>query len=406
MIRAHALYFTLFISLIIALISGSLVLGAYYYRTLSLKHTSEDRLLRNLQSGINLLLGSDDEYAADETHFIDLFGEEKDSLQLKIISWGLFDIGIVKSVSGKTFFQKVFLYGFKPADSQIALYLQDLNRPLSLCGNTKLKGTCYLPKAGVERAYIAGKSYVGSKLVYGEMKTSDNKLPELNKERLSRLTSLFKQSNQSSDIKTENSFFEPTHIIQWSDRTVSDTILSGNIIIYANQHLTITPSAKLNNIIVIAPSITIESGFQGKSQFFAEDSIRVEDKVDLTYPSALGIIKKQASETRPTITLGENSMLQGFIFTTQQAYDRSKTQISLNKDSYVLGQVYTDGYLDLKGKIEGSAYIHKFSLKTPASIYENHLLDATIDIEALPDYFISTALFATENQKGIMAWLN
>lgn len=405
MIRAHALYFTLFISLIIALISGSLVLGAFYYRTLSLKHASEDRLLRNLQSGIHLLLGSEDEYAYDEKYSIDLFGEEKDSIQLKILPWGLFDIGVVKSVSGKSFFQKAFLYGYKPTDSQIALYLQDLNRPLALCGNTQLKGTCYLPKAGVERAYIAGKSYIGSKLVYGEIKTSDSQLPELNKERLSQLESLFRQSNPSSDVKTENSFFEPTHFIEWSTPNLSDTVLSGNIIIYANQHVTITPSAKLTNIVVVAPSITIQSGFEGTSQFFATDSIRVENKVNLTYPSALGIIKKQASETRPTITLGENSMLQGFIFTTQQEYDRSKTQISLNKDCYILGQVYTDGYLDLKGKIEGNAYVHKFSLKTPASIYENHLLDATINIEALPDYFISTALFATENQKGIMAWL-
>lgn len=405
MIRAHALYFTLFISLIIALISGSLVLGAYYYKTLSLKHTSEDRLLRNLQSGINLLLGSEDEYNYDENYTLDLFGDEKDSIQFRIITWGLFDIGVVKSFSGKTAFQKAFLYGYKPKTDNIALYLQDLNRPLSLCGNTQLKGTCYLPKAGVERAYIAGKSYIGSKLVYGTIKTSENLLPSLQKDRLDQLELLLAVSEASTATKIENSFFESTHFIKWSGQHVSDTSLSGNIIVFSDQHLTITPTAHLENIVIIAPSITIESNFIGKSQFFAEDSIRIENNVDLTYPSALGIIKKHASETRPSISVGENTTVQGFIFTTQKEYDRTKTQISLNKDSFVLGQVYTDGYLDLKGTIEGNAYVHKFSLKTLASVYENHLLDATIDIEALPDYFIGTALFETETQKGIMSWL-
>lgn len=405
MIRAHALYFTLIISLIIALISGSLVLGAFYYRTLSLKHSSEDRLLRNLQSGITLLLGSEDAFSPNEIYQLDLFDEEKDSICLKLLPWGLFDVGIVKSYSGKTSFQKALMYGYRPKTDNIALYLQDLNRPLSLCGNTILKGTCYLPKAGVERAYIAGKSYTGTKLIYGDIHTSSNTLPELQKERLSILQNQLNNLKSSEATLTENSFFEDTHIIQWSSSTVSDTTLLGNIILFSNQHLFISASAQLENILVFAPSITIESNFIGRSQFFAEDSIRVEKEVTLNYPSSLGIIKTNASEKRPAITIDENSIIQGFIFSTQLNYDRSKTQISINKNVKVLGQLYTDGYLDLKGSIVGNAYVYKFSLKTPASVYENHLLDAEINIEALPEYFIGTSLFETENQKGVMAWL-
>ena len=405
MIRAHALYFTLIISLIIALISGSLVLGAFYYRTLSLKHSSEDRLLRNLQSGITLLLGSEDAFSPNEIYQLDLFDEEKDSICLKLLPWGLFDVGIVKSYSGKTSFQKALMYGYRPKTDNIALYLQDLNRPLSLCGNTILKGTCYLPKAGVERAYIAGKSYTGTTLIYGDIHTSSNTLPELQKERLSILQNQLNNLKSSEATLTENSFFEDTHIIQWSSSTVSDTTLLGNIILFSNQHLFISASAQLENILVFAPSITIESNFIGRSQFFAEDSIRVEKEVTLNYPSSLGIIKTNASEKRPAITIDENSIIQGFIFSTQLNYDRSKTQISINKNVKVLGQLYTDGYLDLKGSIVGNAYVYKFSLKTPASVYENHLLDAEINIEALPEYFIGTSLFETENQKGVMAWL-
>ena len=62
------------------------------------------------------------------------------------------------------------------------MYLADQNKPLSLTGRTQITGNCYLPKAGVKRAYIEGKSFVGNKLINGTKYNSNKTLPPINKE--------------------------------------------------------------------------------------------------------------------------------------------------------------------------------------------------------------------------------
>lgn len=407
MIRAHALYFTLVIALIIAMLSGSLILVAYYYRIHSINTETQNKLLRNLSSGTSLLLSSDSDLEYNKSITLDLFDEQNDSITIQKIPWGLFDIGIINSFKRKNYIHRAFMYGFLPKNDGTALYLQDLNRPLSLCGKTILRGTCYLPQAGVKRAYIAGKSYQGSKLLYGTRKKSNKKLPKLQKVRLDQLIKQLRDIKAAAvpnkDIN-DNSFLLPT-TIEKLETTTLDTIYSGNLILYSPTHVTITNDAILHNTIVYAESITVEKGFEGKAQLFAIDSITLEKDVSLNYPSSLGILKNEKTDQQPFISVGENSTVTGIIFTLQAEYDRLKTMISLNKGSIITGQVYSDGFIDLQGQVLGAVYTHKFSLKTPASVYENHLLDAEINIEKLPEDFVSSSLFDFEDKKKIITWL-
>lgn len=390
MIKAHALYFTLVVSLIIALVSGALLLAAFYYGELHRQNLNTIRLINNLESGINLVLNSD-EYNTPSTTQLDLFDKENDSLSISISPWGLFDKAEIISFKGKKNIPKSFLFGYKPTSTSPALYLPDYNRPLNICGNTELRGICYLPKSGVQRAYIGGKSYTGPQLVYGTIKTSANSLPSLNKDKLNAIENQLNTSTNSDSTFTINSGI------------LEDTAFQYPIILKCNTHLLISNTCPLKNAIVIAPSITIESGFIGSVQLFAHDSITLEKKTTLEYPSSLVLLNSDTPARQ--IKIEDESNIQGVVLTVPNSNTKHQSLISIASNTLIVGQIYSSGYLDLKGEVHGNVYTNKFRLKTPASVYENHLLDAKIDSEKLPEYFVSTSLFETEDKKGIMSWV-
>ena len=57
------------------------------------------------------------------------------------------------------------------------------------------------------------------------------------------------------------------------------------------------------------------------------------------------------------------------------------------------------------GKIFGSLYCYKFILKTRSSIYENHLLNATVDFDNLSKYYVGTNLLKDVGMKKVIKML-
>ena len=87
-----------------------------------------------------------------------------------------------QSLRGRQSFAKIGWLGMFPDEvDEAALYLKDEKQVLSICGNTQIRGTAFLPKAGVQTAYINQKSYKGKQLIYGEQKQSQRVLPSVDK---------------------------------------------------------------------------------------------------------------------------------------------------------------------------------------------------------------------------------
>ena len=161
---------------------------------------------------------------------------------------------------------------------------------------------------------------------------------------------------------------------------------------------------QLEDIILVAPYIHFESNFKGSLQAIARDSILVENGVYLKFPSALGLVKKRGNNEKiqPFIKLLNKSKVEGAIFTHQIQKTQQETKISITKNAKVTGQVYADGWAEIKGNITGSLTCNKLILKTPSSVYENHLLNATINKKALPSNFVGSGLLnARKNKKMI-----
>ena len=67
--------------------------------------------------------------------------------------------------------------------------------------------------------------------------------------------------------------------------------------------------------------------------------------------------------------------------------------------------VYVVGYTELKGSIHGSLISSRLLLRTAAATYENHLLNAEIDLSKLPKDFVGSAVLASMPTQRMIKWL-
>ncbi len=420
MIKAASLFYAIVISIIIAIISSSLILFAYLHRIEFDNLQTQQRLNSNTNSGLNLLMAQQSLVEVGQQKIIDLYGMREDSVFLSRQLWGAFEILVSRAIFRNRQQEQVAFSGC-PTDSSnlYCLYLADENKPLALCGNTKIKGTAFLPKAGVERAYIEGQNFIGSQLVTGAIKKSKNELPVFNplllknmqhlleEKRLNDTDSLLQITRPFSGDSIHNSFKNNTLILSKNGPVrIENGTYSGNIIITSDTVIVVASSAILKDIILAAPKIIIEESFIGYLQIFATDSIIVKKNVSFHYPSVLGLVSKTPAD-QCAIVLNENDSLTGNIFVNQVRIDGYvRAGIRIGKKCVVTGQIYCNGYVELQGSVYGSLMCSKFLLVTPSSVYENHLLNAVIDQYALPGYFTGITWSGGSRQKKIVKWVD
>ncbi len=393
------------------------MLTSYFYKLQFQKKTRDDHLEINMLSGINILLGSESE-AYDSLNHFRLWENESDSIWLKHITWGMFDIGISKAYIGKDTSERIFSMAYRIDSSRwAALYLVEEDRPLSVSGKTMIRGNAYLPKAGISEAYVDGKAYSGNKqLIQGNRFTSDTILPRLEAKRLGKLFLGFTQRATDSILRQGDSirslFSSPPRIFYFKKKvfTVSGTHLEGQIILVSDTTLILDSTNKITNILVFAKSIQIREGFKGSGQFFAKDSLHLFKNSVLEYPSSLGILADGVGvDLQPMIRIDENSQIDGSIFTYSKVKTPVLTLIDIGKNCTLSGVIYAEGLIRLiEGcKIYGSTFTNRFLYTSPSSTYENFLVGATLDTKGLSSYTLTSSLFSVSSKKKqILQWLD
>jgi hypothetical protein len=418
MVKASALYIVIIIALVIGLLCSSLIVAAYYYRAQYQAKARYYQLKSNLNSGVNILLASTDAASATEKA-LNLFEGQQDSISMRKISWGVFDIGVVKAFIQKDTLYKTFLFA-NAIDSTkwAALYLIDEDRPFSLSGKTTIRGDAYIPKAGVQTAYVDNKSYDGDKrLIIGTKHNSERKLPAMNDARLSQFAQFFDQDANGDTTLTKadtisNSFLHKTHIFNFKKKaqTIENTTIQGNIILLSDTTITIDSTSTLKNVQVYARAIVVKSGFHGNCQLFATDSIRVEANCNFSYPSCLGVVrfKNPVVNSQPKLSIGKNSTFYGLIFTYDKLDNPVKPLILVGNDVKIKGQVFSYGIMQMndKSEVDGSLFTSRFWYRSTFTLYENYLINSTIDAKALSSYYLSSDLIpVVKKRKKVLQWL-
>jgi hypothetical protein len=420
MIKATALYLVIVIALVIAVLCSSLIVVAYFYRSESQRSSRYIRLERNLNSGINILLASPDS-AYSRPKVFSLFGGDADSVSLQQMDWGIYVVGTVRAFTQRDTLCRAFSLAHTIDSSKwAALYLADQDRPLSLSGETSIVGNAFIPKAGVKKAYVNNKAYQGDeKLVSGKINNSEKKIPPLDETRGALLLGYLSEKDPDTTSgrilgkadTIQNSFLKPTRSIHLGRKvqTIKNIVLRGNIILFSDTALTIEPSAVLENVLIFARSITVNSGFRGTCQLFASDSIHVKAGCVFNYPSCLGVLNSSSSKTSPyvKIMLDKNSVLNGAIFIHRQKEEEIMPVLDLDSNVTVRGQIYSEGMLQFKSglRVNGSVFTKLFTYQSGYNLMENTLVDTKINMKALSPYYLTSALFPVSKRKKIMQWL-
>jgi hypothetical protein len=379
MIKASALYMSVIVSLVIVLVCGAILMASYI---IGLQHQGQKRafiLRNNLESGIQLVLSSN--FPADSSFKMSLYENSIDSVLVSKAQWGLYELGKVTAwINGDTL-TKSFLIATTPDDSAKVLFLADEDRPMSISGASLIKGTAYLPKAGIKAAYVNGSSYHEQKLVHGPTKNSYRDLPAL-------LPAKFKSLRK---------------VIRVGQSEVAGMIFLRDSVI-------IIPSDfKGRNALLVAKSIKIPDNFSGQLQAIATDSIIIGNGVKLSYPSALVIMKDDTAGFQTHIKLGSNCKISGQVISYEQTRSQRMPLISIGEHSVIEGEVWSKGYVNFskRSKVDGAISAIRLMAKVDGSLYENYLIDVELDVFARSPYYLSTNLINTRlTNNKILCWLN
>lgn len=409
MLKAGALIYSLVISVLISLTLVGVILFQMFVSQNNSHLLRKQELHSNASSGFNLLLSGCSVLWPNSSKTLELYDEGNDSVFISRKDWGMYEVLGSEAFHRGQNSAKSALIGY--ADSTLgSLYLADHDKPLFICGKTKIEGSVFLPKAGVERAYIAGQSYSGSKMIYGTTKKSSNHLPRLDelwKERVGRFANgdwpFEVQELKLDELDSLNrDFFEKTILVHVGKKGyVQNQILNGNVILYASESLVVAPNNQLENVLVVAPSVTIQTGFSGQIQVISNQQILLEDGVSLLYPS--GVCLYGCKNVSSDLMVGKRARVEGPVVHLTPDKGRSHL-LTVEGSTKIRGMVYGQGMLQLKGSVIGSVYTNDFYLSTSAASYRNHLLNASIAPEAFKLYLGGVPM--GNAYKGVLKWLN
>ena len=414
-IKAGAIQYVLVISVVIIIVLFAFISLVYTQKRIQLKSVLYKEAIEVTYMGFNYLKTNSIPFNTNTKISFTDYDFEQTEISKK--PWGIFDIGIVKATLKKETFLKVALLGNKNRQGT-ALYLAENNQALVLVGNTNIKGDVVLPKRGVKTGTIAGTSYYGTKLIDGNISKTANNLPKI--QNLSYLKQFLKAPpnegieyiSLEEKMQLNQSFTENTKVYKTSENlSLRDIQLRGNIVIISSAAITVYPTAILEDVLVIAPTVTLEKNVKGTFQVFASKSIHLKKGVQLQYPSSLVLLQKEAPKAINSnrtkihgIKIDNNALVKGpVLFYSDDKKNGYDTQILIEENAQVIGEVYCTKNLELRGKVSGVVYTNNFIAKQAGSVYSNHLYNAKINSSTIsPKY---NGLFIDEENKQVAKWV-
>lgn len=412
-LRGSALQLTILISVVVALLLSSFLLLTYNYQFFNIQSDQYHQVIDNSNQGIT--------YSLDPANnFTDSIQLVEDNIELTIIKkefWGGFTkIESNASTSGKSF-SKIALTGAKMYNQRKAIYLSETQQPLVLAGDTKIVGDIIVSDKGIKAGVISGNYFNEKTLLSGSIKATNGILPELDPSWTEYCQSLLNYTPDTKDnvvmLEGENthSFLESAKIIFDREQIIIGKKIIGNCIVRSLTEIIVTSHAQLQDILLVAPKITIESGFKGNVHALSDENILIEENVNLVYPSSLSLIKADNQEKtivekgKEPIVISDGSMVSGTVIYqgTYESRNDSNTAIWLQPSSLVKGEVYCSGNVELSGSVHGSIYANKFVVNEFGSKYLNHIFNGKVLSDQLIESY-SGLPFLSET-KSIVQWL-
>ena len=405
------IYVLLISSLISGLLAAFVMIHSFEGRYLQ-KHEHTDQARENLRAGLYLHLQRP--LQLNQKSAFEL-ATDQDSCFFSSEPWGLFSLLHGRAKHGQASIFKSALIGERlPNNARFSLYLSDFRQPLTLVGNTKLKGKIYLPEAGIKTGHIGKISYSGFVLPKGRAGLSKTHSTGLSPSAYFLLKKDLQKIIQSSPDGAAYVLSSAHEEIPWQeepfyyqspgDLELKGCVFAGKCVIMAAGEIRVNANSSLTHAIIFGRKIRIEAGFHGTLQAFATEGIEVEAGVKLEYPSFLLLAK---AETPARLIIGKNAEIEGALIMDHSLFSAKKEMDDyclIENDATVWGLLYATHNLDIKGRVMGSVLTDGFLLKTPGGSYRNHLMDAEIRFDGLSTDFVSPLMFGKKNPQ-LIQWL-
>ncbi len=400
-LKGGALYIAIIISILISVVLSLFIVLAYHNIQSVQVRASVTQLDLSLDSGFEMARSA--YFPKNDQNRWQKMPFNTDSVSIKNLQWGCFQLIGVKAKNKHHRFQRTGLFGCL-ATPDTALMVAEQSRPIGLAGKIKFKGSCYLPKAGIKTAYIEGSSFSDLNSLRPFIKPSPNVIPEIDKEFLKGIELTQTELNAQTDslvssipYSLNHSFYEKTVVVQQGSVNIRDQVLSNNIKIIAANTISVENGCQLTNVLLIARKIIFKKGFKGSVHAIARDTIITEDECEFNYPSSFCVYHSgTAKETDIPVNLisfGERCKFKGALLAVNKKDGKSKTFIRTNKQFECIGNVYSSDYAGIEGNMYGTIICKSLLLQTPSAVYENHLFNCLLDPKkygsylAVPDWF-------------------
>lgn len=382
-IQSSALGYAIAFMLLVGMIASGVLFISSANKRLERHHNMKEHLL--MDNYLGLLHGART-LSEGKQQIIHSSGDTTDITRK---NWGMFRVIVSHTHHKVGSVTKSAIVGYETDESHPALYLPERKQTLKLCGETRLEGTVVLGERGLERGHLAGQSYKGDKLLYGKQKKAERSLPGIKTSLKNESIQKYRENTKKIDPihqDTSFSFSEQTRLVSQIEPLFIQNNIYGNVILHSFDTIVVSAGITLENVILIAPNVRFENGFQGMVQVIAHERIVLGKDVKLRYPSALILNedRKNDSNNEHGIYLqGKSSVLGGVLLFTQFPSPRKRLKLTIDQ-ARIGGLVINLGETELKGEVIGHLYTNQFTLRAGGGRYSNHLLNAKISTADLP----------------------
>ncbi|MEN8907478.1 MAG: hypothetical protein ABF289_16100 [Clostridiales bacterium] len=406
------LLYAIFITFIVAVFTGTLVLLFYYLNRNTQNFLIYNQMQDEVKSAIQYSLSSESNLAYDSIQSFKIYDAPfKTSIAKK--SWGIFDIIYARSIFQSDSIEIVCLAGSaEKYTNDLALSVTNAQNGLKVSGKTIIEGNIYLPNSSINKVNIEGRSFENIDQQFITVSDRTNMLPSINEKIFHPLNYLQKENIPglfyslnyiTSNDSIVNSFMKSPVIIYHSGNIrIENKTLIGNIIIISDNDVYIDNSCNIENIIVIANKIHITELKESQLQCFAGQSI-ILNSVALRYPSALVVKDSYNNPESNLIVSGSSNICGTLIHITKPSV---KSKIIVSKESQVEGIIYSTSFVELNNNLYGSLICYGLYVQTRQNNYENLIIDNEINVYKRSKYYIEPNIFSSNNDKKIIQWLN
>ncbi|NVK03785.1 MAG: hypothetical protein HWD92_03135 [Flavobacteriia bacterium] len=406
-VRGGALQYVLAVSIVIAGLILSLLIQIHYLTFVQSEIFSQKQSDLLAESCFEISMSLNPEPYQREVDLSLLKLRDSDSMEFTTRPWGAYmaHTSIASFQGQRSILSALIGYSLKDRKIPSSLIHPSSNLRLNLVGETRIEGDIQVPQGKIFSGRIGNRRFTGDTICTCETEESNPILSNLPDYLLTYLDSMIYGAHElhySGGASSLNGEWTDSTRLYWRSSILNDTII-GNIIIYHPDVIIIGPHAVLEDCLLLSKNIIFLEGFSGAVHGIFTDTCIVGADVSLNYPSS--IIGYNKIE-RPHLSFEEGSHFEGVVVSYSSIASRSEIDVSIDKQSSILGLLYSNGSVDFKGVLEGSLQVNRFVSNLRGGIIENHLIDVSIAPFSISDFSGSSLYSDSTTTTTIAKWLD